>query len=199
MGMPPLPLKGGVLVSKITLENEQGELTIGEYGSPKLTPYEDLGKAENREHYDMELNILYRQLNATQFSSIQAQLNSHQGENEQEAISYCEDKIRAHDLFNGSLILSDKGCNFIAECNYNPYRYPALLITGLCNGTSLTCGDPQSLPGICRSLVIQIQTLMYSPDEVTPYDRENKHYWTVKSHPIRFQCECDQYSIPSLP
>ncbi len=106
MGLPQLPLNP--IASIIT--NQDGESPTAQYIPSPKTPYQDL--EENSKYYEGDKNITYYQLNMTRLSPIQAQLNSYQGENEEEAISYCEDKIRANELFNGSLVTT-KGASLL--------------------------------------------------------------------------------------
>ena len=188
MGLPQLPLNP--IASIIT--NQDGESPTAQYIPSPKTPYQDL--EENSKYYEGDKNITYYQLNMTRLSPIQAQLNSYQGENEEEAISYCEDKIRANELFNGSLVTIDKGCKFIAHCTYNRNRYPALLVTGKCSRSPQYCGNPF---GVCRYLIQFVQTLIYSPNTVTYYNRMRKHYWTTGLEIIGYICFCDETIIQS--
>ncbi len=107
-------------------------------------------------------DIIYY-LNLTSVGQMQATINNYFSADEEEAIAYCEETIRATTTFNGSLTITDAGgCNFTMQCTYKHDRFPSLLLNGICASFRDLCGGYPVLKR-CAKEELRVPILSYQP------------------------------------
>lgn len=142
-------------------------------------------------------------LSQTSLSSLQGLVNLYQGTTEQESMAFCNSTIKS--ALNGSMTISNDGCNFTVHCTYNPNRFPSLLLSGVCETLERPCMTypliKKCITHDIRVLVLYYETHKTSGYQIDTSDKTNaaapslisssKSEWVQGRETIVTDCQCE--------
>lgn len=172
----------------------------GQVQRDSLTPFDRL----MNNHWKLAKDTMAA-LNRTSLSPLQTLVNQYQGHTKEEAIAYCNNMVMS--ALNGSMIIDRDGCDFTVQCNYNPNRFPALLLSGECEKTDRPCGTfpelKKCIPHDIRVLVLYYKTLQTygyridvsdkstNPTAITTGHGSSIPTWVEGRDVIVTDCQCE--------